>query len=114
MIEARKEQEPVLRQVCSLLANVDYVIALLGREAQTAASFHVSGTGSSIFAERSDAERTLRQLPMKTLDDLASGFPKLKAPLFLSWMYKVPNWNVWPEGMQFSVRPKLCSSKSPS
>ena len=83
MIEARNEQEPVLRQVCSLLANVDYAIALLGREAQTAASFHVSGTGSSIFAERSDAGRVFRQVPMRTLDEVANGFRKLKGPYFL-------------------------------
>lgn len=83
MIEARREQEPVLQQVCVSLPGVSYAIALLGQESKEAVSFHVSGTGSSIFAERSDADRTLCSLPMQTLDDVVAGAEGLLAPLFL-------------------------------
>ena len=83
MIEARVDQEPVLGQVCARLPNVNYVIALLGRNAQSAVPFHVSGTGSSIFAERSDADRVLRRMPMRTLDEVANDTFQLKGPLFI-------------------------------
>lgn len=83
MIEARAEQESTLQQVFSELQDVDYRIGLLGREAIAAVPFHVSGTGSSIFAERSDAKRMLRQMPMRTLDDLLSEYERLREPLFL-------------------------------
>jgi FkbM family methyltransferase len=83
MIEARVEQEPALQRLRMEFPDVDYAIALLGREAIAAVPFHVSGTGSSIFAERSDAQRVLRQVPMRTLDDVSSECKRLREPLFL-------------------------------
>src|SRR6476660_4523914 len=73
MVEARQEQELILQQLCAETSNVNYVIALLGREPVATVPFQVSDTGSSIFAERSDAPRTPRFLPMRTLDDVALG-----------------------------------------
>lgn len=82
MIEAREEQKSRLETVCSDLQEIEYVIALLGREPQEAVKFHACDTGSSIFAERSNAPRTQRVLSMRTLDDVCSQF-SLAAPLFL-------------------------------
>jgi hypothetical protein len=82
-IEARKDQEPILQQICSDFSGVSYVISLLGREPVTAIPIHVSGTGSSIFAERSDAPKMLQHIPMRTLDDVLSASGPLVEPLFL-------------------------------
>jgi FkbM family methyltransferase len=83
MIEARQEQEAALQRVRAELSHVKYVIALLGREPQAAVPFNVSGTGSSIFAERSDAERVLRQVPMRALDEVVAETELLGEPFFL-------------------------------
>jgi FkbM family methyltransferase len=83
MIEAREELERALKNVCTEISRAEYVIALLGHEAQPSAQFHVSGTGSSLFAERSDAPAASRTIPMRTLDDVVSKHPQLAAPLFL-------------------------------
>jgi FkbM family methyltransferase len=83
MIEAREEQERALQQVSSDLPNVDYIFSLLGRETHDSVPFHVSGTGSSIFSERSDATQVLRTIPMRTLDDVLSNSKSLAEPLFL-------------------------------
>jgi FkbM family methyltransferase len=82
MIEARNEQEPALRQVCVDIPRVEYTISLLGRESRASASFHVNGTGSSMFPERSDTEKILRSIPMRTLDDTLSNSSVVE-PLFL-------------------------------
>jgi FkbM family methyltransferase len=82
MVEARKELEPVLRQVCSELPRVDYSISLLGRKSAELIPFHVRVTGSSIFAERSDAPGTMQNLAMRTLDEIMST-TQAAAPLFL-------------------------------
>jgi hypothetical protein len=63
MIEARGEQEPALQRLRMEFPGVDYAIALLGRDAIAAAPFHVSATGSSIFAERSVREECCDKCP---------------------------------------------------
>src|SRR5690242_18354935 len=83
MIEARDEQEPALKRVCKDSRDISYAIALLGRESAAATRFQVSGTGSSIFAERSDAPKTSRVLPMRTLDDVVKADKRLREPFFL-------------------------------
>jgi FkbM family methyltransferase len=82
-IEAREEQRASLSQTCSELSGVQFVIALLGSEPRSDVQFQVLGTGSSLFAERSDASRTTRQMQMRTLDDVVSADGRLKPPIFL-------------------------------
>jgi FkbM family methyltransferase len=82
-VEAREEQRSSLSHTCSELSGVQFVIALLGSEPRPDVQFQVHGTGSSLFAERSDASRTTRQLQMRTLDDVASADGRLKPPIFL-------------------------------
>src|ERR1019366_3776556 len=64
MIEARQEQEPILQRACKKLSDVDYAIALLGSKPIKSVQFQVSGTGSSIYAERSDAPKVAREVPV--------------------------------------------------
>jgi FkbM family methyltransferase len=83
MIEAREEQKPTLQHVCKEILGVEYVIALLGRAQNASVPFHISGTGSSIFAECSDTPRASRTIPMRTLDDVLLKSERLSEPLFL-------------------------------
>ena len=83
MIEAREEQEPILQRTCAELSKVDHAIALLGSKASKSVQFQISGTGSSIYPERSDAPRVPRSMPMQTLDDIVAKFNRLTPPLFL-------------------------------
>jgi FkbM family methyltransferase len=82
-VEAREEQRAPLTQICSELSGVQFVIALLGSEPKSDVQFQIHGSGSSLFAERSDALRTTRQLQMRTLDDVVSSDGRLKSPIFL-------------------------------
>ena len=83
MIEARQEQKPTLQRVCAELPDVELAIALLGRESLASAPFQVSGTGSSIFPERSNAIKVPRMIPMCTLDHVLSSHERIAQPLFL-------------------------------
>ncbi len=83
MIEAREEQECALRQLSSEMPRVNYIISLLGREPLNSVPFHVNGTGSSIFSERSDATQAIRTISMRTLDEVLLKFESLVEPLFL-------------------------------
>jgi FkbM family methyltransferase len=83
MIEARHEQQAALKRVCADLPKIDYLIALLGSETRAAMQFHASGTGSSLFAERSDTPQKPRTIPMRTLDDVLASQQRLSAPFFL-------------------------------
>lgn len=80
MIEARDEMQPELQEVASKYPNVSYAIALLGPSLRKDITFHVQGTGSSIYPERSDTSSSAISATMTTLDSIASS---LKAPLFL-------------------------------
>jgi len=82
-VEAREEQRALLQSTCSELTDVEFVIALLGPDAKSAVEFQVHGTGSSLFSERSNAARTTRQVPMRTLDDVVAADRRLKPPIFL-------------------------------
>ena len=82
-IEAREEQRASLSLTFSELPGVQFVIALLGSGPRSDVQFQVHGTGSSLFAERSNASRTTRQMEMRTLDDVVSADGRLRAPIFL-------------------------------
>jgi FkbM family methyltransferase len=83
MIEARETQRKELEGVCQSLKDVKFDIVLLGSETKDSVEFFVLNTGSSIYSERSNALRSLTQLPMKTLDELVVCHDWLKPPLFL-------------------------------
>jgi FkbM family methyltransferase len=82
-IEAREEQREGLGLVCSKLPDAELAIALLGPTPKRAVQFHIHGSGSSLFSERSDAQRTVREMDMVTLDQVVSGDSRLKSPLLL-------------------------------
>jgi len=82
-LEAREEQRETLSRVCAEIPGVQFRIALLGSEAKSAVRFQVHGSGSSLFLERSDAHRTVREMQMRTLDELVSADSRLNAPMFL-------------------------------
>jgi FkbM family methyltransferase len=82
-VEAREEQRAPLNKICSELSDVQFVIALVGSEPRSDVQFQIHGSGSTLFAERSDVSRTTRQLLMRTLDDVVSSDGRLKTPLFL-------------------------------
>src|SRR5262245_16294210 len=46
MIEARVEQQKILQKTSNELSDVSCLIALLGRQTNDSAQFHVGGTGS--------------------------------------------------------------------
>ena len=83
MIEARREQEPILKRISSELLNVQYTIELLGSKNRKAVQFHVNDTGSSIYAERSNMPKAQRTMASFTLDDVTARFDWLTPPIFL-------------------------------
>jgi FkbM family methyltransferase len=82
-IEAREEQKAALGFICSQLPNAQFTIALLGPVPKRGVQFHIHGSGSSLFSERSDAQRTVREMDMVTLDQVLSGDSRLRSPLLL-------------------------------
>lgn len=83
LIEARDEESARLAERCAGIPNSEFVIALLGSEPRAEVPFAIHGTGSSIFSERSNAERSWGRLSMCTLDSVTSSKPRLRNPLFL-------------------------------
>jgi len=83
LIEAREEQRTTLNLLCSELSNIQFKIALLGPEPKASVQFQVHGSGSSLFAERSDARRSVREMQMSTLDDVVSSASSFKSPILL-------------------------------
>lgn len=79
MIEARDQMLPELQSVAARFPDVRYTIALLG-PSERDVTFHVQGTGSSIYPERSDTISSKIAATMTTLDSISSS---LTAPLFL-------------------------------
>jgi FkbM family methyltransferase len=83
MIEAREEERPRLADACQSIGNSNYMIALLGATQAQQSNFAVSGSGSSMFPERSNTPREIITLPMTTLDAVMLEYPVLKGPLLL-------------------------------
>lgn len=75
MVEAQQSKQPVLETVCRELSDVRYVQALLGSTSGAAKTFFEMETGSSMFAENSNAPRTSRELKTATLDEVAGAVP---------------------------------------
>lgn len=70
MIEARDEQTDQLARVQQDLADIRFVISLLGSQSNALVEFQVCDSGSSMFAERSDTPRARKILPTRRLDDV--------------------------------------------
>jgi FkbM family methyltransferase len=83
MVEAKEEERARLTGIAAAIRNASCEITLLGTTARQNVEFHVHGSGSSIFSERSDAPRSTRQIDMTMLDTVTSRHPELKAPLFV-------------------------------
>ena len=76
MVEAQPALIPALRDFAASTPGVQYENALLARERGRTVEFHEMGTGSSMFAEASDAPRTSRTMTTETLDRVAAaGLP---------------------------------------
>ena len=76
MVEAQPALVPALRDFAASTPGVQYENALLARERGRTVEFHEMGTGSSMFAEASDAPRTSRTMTTETLDRVAAaGLP---------------------------------------
>jgi FkbM family methyltransferase len=71
MLEAQPALIPGLRAFAERTPGVHCVHALLAAEVGRQVEFHEMGTGSSMFAEASDAPRTSRTLATETLDHVA-------------------------------------------
>src|SRR4051794_15085098 len=71
MVEAQQSKQPILEAVCRDLADVRHVQALLGSTSGETKQFFEMETGSSMFAENSNAPRTSRELKTSTLDEVA-------------------------------------------
>lgn len=80
MVEAQEAKRPILEQVAAELPRTTCALALLGRSAGRKVEFFEMETGSSMFAERSNAGRTSRILQTTTLDALAED---MAGPIFL-------------------------------
>jgi FkbM family methyltransferase len=81
MVEAQRELEGDLRSVASQYRDVEYRIALLGAAKLKSVQFHVGGTGSSIYRERSNASMATFDASMTTLDEIVPC--PLRSPIFL-------------------------------
>lgn len=80
MVEAQEAKRPFLDAVVAELSGTSYAQALLGRTAGQAIEFFEMETGSSMFPERSNANRTSRTVETVTLDSLTEG---MTGPIFL-------------------------------
>lgn len=80
MVEAQEGKRPFLDQVVAELPKTSYAQALLGRTLGQEVEFFEMETGSSMFPERSNADRSARTLKTTTLDALAGD---LAGPIFL-------------------------------
>jgi FkbM family methyltransferase len=80
MVEARDQTQNQLDAVVADFADVRLVLALLGAREGEVVTFYVQGSGSSLYPERSDVERSAVQAVTTTVDTLAGALP---GPLFL-------------------------------
>lgn len=80
MVEAQSGKRPLLEQVSRELPEVRYAQALLGRSSGRTVRFFEMETGSSMFAENSNAPRTETELATVTLDEIAGA---VVSPAFL-------------------------------
>lgn len=76
MVEAQPSKRPGLETVCRELGDVRYAQALLSSRSGEPKQFFEMETGSSMFAENSNAPRTSRELKTSTLDEVAGKVPE--------------------------------------
>src|SRR4051794_10313610 len=76
IVEAQPSKRVGLEALCRELDDVRYVGALLGSESGEVKQFFEMETGSSMFAENSNAPRTTHELKTSTLDEVAGQVPQ--------------------------------------
>lgn len=76
MVEAQPSKRPGLETLCRELESVRYAQALLSSKSGEPKQFFEMETGSSMFAENSNAPRTSRELKTSTLDEVAGPVPE--------------------------------------
>ncbi len=74
MVEAQASLIPGLRAYAEQNADIRIAHAVLASAGGQSVSFHEMGTGSSLFAEASDAPREVVTYTTRTLDDVTIGF----------------------------------------
>lgn len=82
MIEAMDEKRPILEAVAKSNPRISVKLSLLGRSVNEERQFSVMETGSSLYAERSDALRSVRLVKTQTLDSTLSR-NELRGPIFV-------------------------------
>jgi FkbM family methyltransferase len=70
MVEPQENKEAVLKAVAAKNKQVTYAKALVGKENNAEQVFYEMETGSSIYAEQTNAQRVLKKYKMQTLDEL--------------------------------------------
>lgn len=83
MVEAQAALIPALHQFAEQQQNLQVAHAVLAAEGNQEVTFHEMGTGSSMFAEASDAPRDTVVLTTQTLDDVANDLVRKTSCLFL-------------------------------
>ena len=83
LVEARSDEEDMLRLACQSIGNADYAICLLGAAKSDKVRFCLGKTGSSIFPERTIVPQEVTTLPMATLDELVFSHAKPREPIFM-------------------------------
>jgi FkbM family methyltransferase len=82
MFEALEEKRQLLQTICNHNKNFRLEIFLLGRRDMEERQFYVQETGSSLYAERSNAGRNLRTMATARLDTVLAKH-NVAAPIFL-------------------------------
>ena len=75
MIEAQDTKRPMLEKVCSDLPGVTYASVLLGATTGEVVNFYEMETGSSFYAEQSNAPRSTKKMCTETLSEVTKTFP---------------------------------------
>ena len=74
MIEAQAAKKTMLDKVCADLPHVTYSSSLLGAKNGEAVDFYEMETGSSFYAEQSNAPRQTKEMLTETLSTVAKAF----------------------------------------
>jgi FkbM family methyltransferase len=83
MVEAQSALIPSLQNFAQTRPDLQIAHAVLSSEAGRQVQFHEMGTGSSIFAEASNAPRAVTVMTTQTLDNVALDFLKTTEDIFL-------------------------------
>lgn len=83
MVEAQSGLIPALKEFAATRAGLEIAHAVLSSTAGQEVTFYEMGTGSSMFAESSNASRIAVNVATQTLDDVAADFLRAANDIFL-------------------------------